>query len=163
MSIKFARRVAAQMLNRGESAIRINKEALEEVSKAITREDIKRLIKNGNIVALKPKHNLSMRSKELRVKRSEGRRRGMGRRKGTEKVRRPISWEKKVRSQRMLLKELKLAKKLDNKTFNKFYMLIKGNAYVSKASLLLHLKEEGVKVDDEEIKRINERIKGMYK
>ncbi len=164
MTLKFAKRVAAQLLNRGESSIRFREDAIPEIAKAITREDIKKLIGNGSILALKAKHNISMNAKIMRKKRAEGRRRGVGRRKGTKGARRGvISWEKKVRSQRMLLSELKRIKKLDSKQFMKFYMLVKGNSFANKASLLLHMKDEGISISDEEIRGINEKIKGYYK
>ncbi|MGB9732781.1 MAG: 50S ribosomal protein L19e [Candidatus Micrarchaeia archaeon] len=163
MSIKFARRAAAEILNRGESAIRFNKNALEEIKKAITKDDIRRLIQNGSIFAVKAKHNLSLNSKLLKKKREEGRRRGFGRRKGTRKARGGITWEKKVRSQRALLTELKKMGKLDSANFKKFYMLIKGNAFPDKASLLLHLKEHGITVTEDEKKKIDEALKMRYK
>jgi len=107
----------------------------------LTKDDVRKLIQNGSIYAVKAKHNLSLNSKILKKKREEGRRRGFGRRKGTRKARGGISWEKKVRSQRAVLKELKKMGKIDSSNFKKFYLLIKGNAFPDKASLLLHLKE----------------------
>ncbi|MDE1761620.1 MAG: 50S ribosomal protein L19e [Candidatus Micrarchaeota archaeon] len=162
MTLKFARRVAAQILKRGESAIRFNSDATEEIGKALTREDIRRLVGEGKIIALKAKDNVSRRSKILRQKRAEGRKRGPGRRKGTSKARRGSTWEKKVRSQRIFLKQLRMADKLDSKSFRKFYMLIKGNAFNSKASMLLHMKEQGISVSEAEVAKINENIKKMY-
>jgi large subunit ribosomal protein L19e len=163
MSIKFARRAAAEILNRGESAIRFNSAALEEIRKALTKDDVRRLIQNKSIYAIKEKHNLSINSKILKKKREEGRRRGFGRRKGTRKARGIISWEKKTRSQRALLKELKKMGKLDTASFKRFYMLVKGNSFPDKASLLLHLREHGVEINDEEKKRIDESLRARYK
>ncbi len=163
MTLEFAKRVAAQILNRGESSIRFKADAIPEIGKAITREDIKRLISNGSIIALKKKHNISMNAKITRKKRGEGRRRGVGRRKGSRGARGSISWEKKIRSQRMLLAELKRIKKLDSKQFMKFYMLVKGNAFANKASLLLHIKDQRISITDDELKSVDERIRGYYK
>ena len=106
MTIKFTKRVASQLLSRGVHAIRVNPSAFEEASKAITREDVRRLISAGSIFALKEKHNVSARSKLLKQKREEGRSRGTGSRRGTRKARAGTGWEKKVRSQRFLLKRL---------------------------------------------------------
>ncbi|MDE1825466.1 MAG: 50S ribosomal protein L19e [Candidatus Micrarchaeota archaeon] len=164
MTLRFAKRIASQVLDRGQSSIRFKPDALEEISKAITRDDIRRLVKNGSIIALKEKDNLSLRAKELRKKRSEGRGRGRGRRKGTLKARMGTGmWEKKVRSQRLFLRELRNDKKVDSKSFRKFYLLVKGNAFANKSSMLLHMKEKGVVVSDEEVARINQRIKDSYK
>lgn len=81
MSVKLTRRVASELLKRGESAVKIKPDALKDAEKAITREDVRNLIKSGNIYATKAKHNISAYSKVLREKRKKGRRRGMGRRK----------------------------------------------------------------------------------
>ncbi len=162
MGVRFVKRVAGEMLGRGMNSIRIKPTAMENVKKAITREDVKKYIADGSVYAIKQKHNLSLNSKELKIKRSKGRRRGIGKRKGTRHARSGREWEKKVRAQRSLLKELKKEKNLDGKTFGRFYKLIKGNAFADKASLLLHLRENNIIVSDEELKRINERIRKRY-
>ncbi|MGC9156978.1 MAG: 50S ribosomal protein L19e [Candidatus Micrarchaeia archaeon] len=163
MTIKFVKRVASEMLGRGVRAIRIKDSALEEAKKALTKDDVRKLIKEGGVYAEPEKHNLSLHGKLLKVKREKGRKRGYGKRRGTAKARAGRVWEKKVRSQRLLLKKLKAMKKLDNKTFNKFYALVKGNAFPDKRSLLLHLDEQGVKVSEDELKQINEYIKAQYR
>ncbi|MDE1860908.1 MAG: 50S ribosomal protein L19e [Candidatus Micrarchaeota archaeon] len=163
MSIRFAKRAASQIMNRGLNSIRIKGEALADAEKALTKDDIRALVKKGSIYAIEAKHNLSINSKLLKKARAAGRKRGIGRRRGTEKARTGRKWEKKVRSQRRLLKELKLAKKIDTKTFNTFYRLIKGNAYATKAQMLLHLKEHGLSLQDSELKAINDKISSEYK
>ncbi len=163
MTIKFARRVASEILKRGESSIRMNPSGLEDAKKAMTREDVRTLVKNGGIYAIKAKHNQSANSKLLKIRRSKGRGRGQGRRKGTLKARRGELWIKKVRSQRLLLLRLKIMGKLDNAKYNKYYMLIKGNSFSDKASLVLHLREGGVKISDEELKNIKDFMKAQYK
>ena len=163
MGIRFAKRAAARIMKRGESAIRLNPLKMEDIEKALTNEDIRRLVANGSIYAVKAKHNLSLGAKKLKVARSEGRRRGIGRRRGTTKARQGRSWEKKVRSQRTLLKLLRSSGKIDKRSFNEFYMRVKGNTYSTKATLLSHLKEQGVQVGEEEMKRIKEQMKQQYK
>ncbi len=162
MSIKFAKRAAGQILNRGESSIRINQNSLQDAAKAITKEDVRALISNGGIYAIPAKHNVSMNSKTLRKKRSEGRRRGKGRRRGTSNARSGSLWEKKVRSQRILLKRLKLMGKLSTKDFQRYYKLIKGNSFADKSSLLMNLSENGIKVSAEELKQVNDYVKSLY-
>ncbi len=163
MSLRFARRAASEMLERGVSAIRFKPSAKSDIEKAITRDDIRKLITDGSIYPLPEKHNISANSKIMRKKREEGRRRGLGRRKGTLKARTGSRWEKKVRSQRIMLRKLREMQKLDNKSFHRFYKLIKGNAFADKASLLLHLRDEGIKISDEEVAKISESMKAMYK
>ncbi|MGA3020383.1 MAG: 50S ribosomal protein L19e [Candidatus Micrarchaeales archaeon] len=156
MSIKFAKRVASEVLDRGENSLRMRPESIEEIKKAITRDDVRKLIKEGAIIAIKPKHELHKKHME------EKRKRGAGKRKGSSKARKGRTWEKKVRSQRLLLQRLKATGKIDNLFFKRYYLLIKGNAFPDKRSLLLHLSDEGIKISDEEIKQINEYAKARW-
>ncbi len=162
MTIAFVKRVASDLMHRGVNSIRIAPASYKEVEEALTRDDVRKLIKSGAVLALKEKHNVSARSKRRRQKRSEGRSRGTGRRRGTRKVRQGVSWEKKVRSQRALLKKLKAMGRIDRKTFTALYGQVKGNAYADKATLLLHLAERGIRVSDEELKAINEEARKRY-
>ncbi|MEM3781567.1 MAG: 50S ribosomal protein L19e [Candidatus Micrarchaeaceae archaeon] len=162
MTIKFAKRAAAEILGRGESAIRIKTSSLPDASKALTRDDVRNLIKQGSIYAVPKKHNKSMHGKLLKIKREKGRRRGPGRRSGTAKARTGMTWERKIRAQRKLLQQLRQINKIDSKTFRHFYLLAKGNSFPDKRSLLLHLSDEGIKVSDDELKQIEERIRKAY-
>jgi large subunit ribosomal protein L19e len=163
MTIKFARRAASEMLGRGESSIRVNPASLDDVKKAMTREDVRRLIQSGGILALKEKRNISMNSKILKERRSKGRRRGQGKRRGTDRARQGSRWAKKARSQRRLLKKLRSSGKIEGSRFKKYYRLVKGGAFADKASLMLHMNEDGVKVSAEELKAISEEISKEYK
>ena len=149
MSIKLTKRVAAIIMDRGENSIRINPTAIAEAKKAITREDVRALIKNGSVYAIKEKKNLSIHGKELRKKRIEGRKRGPGRRKGTKNARHNISYPKKIRGQRRILKNLKEDKIIDNVVFKKYYKLTKGGGFPTKISLINHIKDSGIKISDE--------------
>ncbi|MCL4553436.1 MAG: 50S ribosomal protein L19e [Candidatus Marsarchaeota archaeon] len=163
MTIKFAKRVAASIMRRGVNAIRIKPGSYDEVDKALTRDDVRKLIGTGSVFAVGEKHNASTRSKRLHQKRSEGRSRGPGWRRGTQKARRGRVWEKKVRSQRLFLKKLKSMGKVDTKTFNRLYGQIKGNAYASKGALVLHLEDQGIKISEDEMKQISEHAKANYR
>jgi large subunit ribosomal protein L19e len=163
MTIAFVKRTAAQILGRGESAIRLRESSLDDISKAITRDDVRRLISGGSVFALKAKKNLSMNSKILRQKREEGRRRGVGRRKGSRNARSGMTWEKKVRAQRFLLSELKGRGKFDNMMFRKLYLLVKGGSFADKAALLRKINDMGVQVSDKEVSEINGKARSMYK
>jgi large subunit ribosomal protein L19e len=154
MTIRLTKRIAADILNRGVSSIRIKSAGTENADKAITREDVRRLISEGNVYAQKEKHNVSYYAKELHEKRAQGRRRGSGRKKGTAKARRSIEWTKKVRSQRRVLIALKDDKTINNELYKQFYKLVRGNTFVSKASLLSHIKSKGVAINDERSKQL---------
>ena len=154
MSIKLTKRVAAQLLGRGESSVRIKGTALQDAEKAITREDVRALIKKGDVFAMPEKHNMSVYSKELSEKRAEGRKRGMGRRKGTTKARRSVEHKKRVRGQRRVLAALKNDKTINNELYKEFYRLVRGGTFQSKAQLISHMKGHGVNLSEERMKEL---------
>lgn len=154
MSIKLTKRIASELLNRGESAVRIKNDAIQEAKKAITREDVRALIKNGSIYSVRSKHNISAYSKVLGLKRSKGRRRGHGRRKGTANARGPVEYKKRIRGQRRVLHALKMEKLIDNEKFKKYYALVKGGTFMNKATLINHIKNDGVAISDDKFNQL---------
>ncbi len=154
MTIKLSRRIAAELLGRGESKVRIKTDRVDDAKKAITREDVRSLIASGGIYALKEKHNMSLYSKALRKKRNKGRGRGPGRRKGSAKARQAVGYGKRIRGQRRVLAALKKEKAIDNTAFKRYYRLVKGGNFQTKASLLSHLTTEGVKIDPQRLEQL---------
>jgi large subunit ribosomal protein L19e len=154
MSIKLAKRAAAGILDRGVSSIRIANGSVEDAAKAITKEDVRALIKSGKIYALKEKPNLSLHGLELKRKRRKGRGRGPGRRKGTTRARQGLPYQKKVRAQRRLIKEMKAKNELDNAMFRKYYALVKGGTFPTKVSLINHIRSSGVQITEERAKEL---------
>ena len=97
---------------------------------------------------------MSLYSKDLREKRNKGRARGPGRRKGSAKARQAVGYEKKIRGQRRVLAALKKEKTIDNVAFKKYYRLVKGGNFQTKASLLSHLTTEGVKIEQQRLEQL---------
>ncbi|MCW6159870.1 MAG: hypothetical protein LVQ95_02160 [Candidatus Micrarchaeales archaeon] len=154
MSIRLTKRIASDLLGRGESAIRIKETAVPNADKAITREDVRQLIKKGDVYALAEKRNVSTYSKVLRIKRAQGRRRGPGAKKGTRNARSSAEYKKKVRGQRRVLLSLKADRSIDNLMFKQFYKLVRGGTFESKAQLLSHIKGKGVSISDEKFEKL---------
>jgi large subunit ribosomal protein L19e len=154
MSIKLARRIGAELLDRGISKVRIKPDRVDDAKKAITREDVRALISSGGIYAIKEKHNMSLYSKTLREKRNKGRARGPGRRKGSAKARQSVGYGKRIRGQRRVLAALKKEKMIDNVAFKRYYRLVKGGNFQTKASLLNHLVTEGVKIEQQRMDQL---------
>ncbi len=154
MSIELTRRIAARELGRGESKVRIKKDGLEDAVKAITADDVRAMIKSGKIYAVPEKHNVSFRSKAIRVKKMKGRKRGPGSRRGTTKARMSVDYKKRIRGQRRVLKILKRDKTIDNETFKRFYLLVKGGTFANKGSLINHIKSTGINLTDERAKEL---------
>ncbi len=153
MSIKFTKRAAALILRRGVNSIRIQDGALEDAQKAITKEDVRALIKSGKVYAIKANSTLSLHGKELKEKRHAGRARGPGRRKGTRKARKGMTYKKKVRAQRRILKALKKSSEIDNTMFKRYYALVKGGNFQTKLSLINHIRTT-VKMTDERVEEL---------
>jgi large subunit ribosomal protein L19e len=154
MSVKLTRRIASELMKRGESKIRILPSKLEDAQKAITREDVRALIASGGVYAVKAKHNMSAYSKVLREKRNKGRRRGPGRRKGTANARMSLTYKKKIRGQRRVLGALKLDGTIDRPSFKKYYRLVKGGNFATKGSLLSHIAADGISITPERMEKL---------
>jgi large subunit ribosomal protein L19e len=154
MSVKLTKRVAADIMKRGETSIRIKPSAIDDAKKAITRDDVKELIKSGSIYAMAEKHNVSRYGKSLKKKRAEGRKRGPGKKKGTRKTRSTANHMKRMRSQRRILAALKSDKTINNEQYKEFYALVKGGTFQTKLTLLNHIRSRGVEINDERLEKL---------
>lgn len=145
------KRIAAQVLKVGEGRVRIDPEATSDVSEAITREDIRSLIKEGAIKKLQKKGSSRGRARVRAIQKSKGRRKGHGSRKGAKGaiVSRKRRWITKIRALRKRLKELRADGSVDKTTYRKLYNKANGgdfrnvahlNDYITANALLL--KEE---------------------
>jgi large subunit ribosomal protein L19e len=146
MKLSTQRRLAADILGVGVNRVWIDPARSVDVSAAISREDVKRLIRQGTIKA-KPELGTSRgRFRRLAAKRKHGRRRGIGSRKGARRARQPkkASWIRTVRPLRMRLRELKRDGTINQREYRRLYQMVKGGAFKSKAHLETHLRERGL-------------------
>ena len=146
MELSTQRRLAADILDVGVNRVWIDPARAADVSAAISREDIKRLIRQGAIEA-KPELGISRgRFRRRAVKRKQGRRRGIGSRKGTRRARQPkkASWIRTVRPLRARLRELKRDGTIDKREYRRLYRMVKGGAFKSRIHLETHLRERGL-------------------
>ncbi|MEM2909063.1 MAG: 50S ribosomal protein L19e [Candidatus Bilamarchaeaceae archaeon] len=135
MSVDTIRRLAADILGVGEKRIRFDSEKMTEVTKAMTRADVRGLIEK-KIITVKPKKG--------RLAKKPKRRRGSGSVRGSKDINRKKEWMEKIRSQRRLLRLLIELRALDKKNKRDVYMKIKGNAFRSKRAMLTYLKDSGL-------------------
>jgi large subunit ribosomal protein L19e len=137
VNLQVQKRLASELLKCGGTRVRFNPEKVADIAKAITREDIRRLISKG-VIAKKPEVGTSRaRANKIAEKKKKGRRRGPGTRKGTPnaRLRKKVRWMTKVRSQRKYLQELKKTEKLSTSLSRQIYLKIKGGVFRSKAHL----------------------------
>lgn len=140
---RMVKRLAADIMKVGVSRVRIDPSALDKVEASITREDVKRLIKDGAIYKLPPSTPSRGRWRIRHEKRKKGRQRGPGSRKGPtidEKSR----WIAKVRAQRRYLKALKMRGLIDAAAYRHVRMLVKGGMFASVRHLKAYLQEHGL-------------------
>ena len=128
------RRVAAVLLKCGESRVWMDSTAGAKIARAITRSDVRRLIKEGLIKELSAKKNSP----------NEHGRRNTGSRKGARGARtgKKEPWLNMVRPQRKMLQQIK--KELPNFQYRKLYRLVKGGVFRSRSHLQAYLNEKGL-------------------
>lgn len=138
------KKLAAKILDCGVNRVWVNPEASDDVESAITREDVRELVENGNIKAQPVKGVSRGRARERDAKRKYGHRKGYGSRKGKKGARNPEKeqWMKKIRALRKRLKELRDDGTLDRSTYCKLYRQAKGGQFRSTAHLESHLGVE---------------------
>ena len=152
MDLKGQKRLAADILGVGVNRIKIDPEMLEEVSKAITREDIKYHISTGAISA-KPEKGISRGRLHKRMEqKKKGRRRGPGHRSGTRGARmgKKEAWMRKIRAIRNELKKMRENKEIDTSEYRKFYRQAKGNLFHSRRHLREYIARVGKREDGKE-------------
>ena len=134
--------VAAKVLKCGVTRVRVLDE--KAVAEALTREDIRSLIKKGAIIKLPKVGNSRAHANKIMEQKKKGRRIGRGSRKGTKKTTEPKKrkWIKTVRPIRRLLKELRETNRIDKDDYRELYLKIKGGYFRNKKHLLLYLKEK---------------------
>ncbi len=145
MDVKFQRRVASQILKCGKERVWMDPNALDEIKEAVTRNDVRNLIKRGLIKKLPKGGTSRVRANYIKMQKEKGRRKGQGSRKGKKYAREPkkLRWIKTIRPIRRTLRELRSSNKIDKHTYRRFYMLAKGGTFKNRNHLMVHLKSEG--------------------
>ena len=136
------RRLAAQILKIGRNRVWINPERLDDVEGAITREEIKKLIRDKAILSLPEKGVSRTRAKVVREKKRKGRRKGPGSYGGSRyaKISRKEMWMSKIRSLRKRLRELKASRIIAETTYTQLYRMAGSGRFSSIADLERYLK-----------------------
>lgn len=139
MDLSLQKRLASEILKVGKDRVWLNPKKLSEIAKAITKEDIKNLIKEG-LIKVK---NIKGRSRVWAIlkhkQKKKGRRRGPGSRKGLKSARidKKRQWINGIRAVRKLLKILKEKGEIDKKTYRRLYILSKSGLIRNRRQLLL--------------------------
>ncbi len=132
------RRLAARVFKVGKSRIWMDPSKIEDISKAITAMDIRKLGKKNIIKVLPAKVRKG--GKSVKVRKGPGSRKGARYSSLTRKDR----WIQTVRPLRRMLKELKTGGKIEDKTYRNLRNLVKGGMFRSRAHLNIYLEQHGL-------------------
>lgn len=141
--MKSQKRIAAQLLKCGINRVRFNPEAKEEIKKAITKEQIRDLIKEKKIFEARLNEQSRFRSRKIKKQRRKGLRKREGSRKGKKKARTPAKekWMIRIRLQRGFLKNLKEKNKIEKKVYRDLYLKAKAGYFRNLRHLKIYLNE----------------------
>ena len=140
MELNQIKKIASKVMKAGKKRIKITKP--EEVTQAMTKDDV-RVLARKKAIEKKPKKGTSrVRAKKIAEQKKKGRRRGRGKRKGAigARIKKKEKWMEKIRAQRKYLKEIK--PKLKEDAYRKLYLMCKGGYFRSKTHLNLYKKEK---------------------
>jgi len=131
--------MAASLMKAGQSRLWINPEELEKVESAITKDEVRKLIHEGVIVA-KPKRGVSRGRHRTKTRKKTGRRaRGQGSKEGSSHNRKRI-WVDKIRTLRSRLRELRTKRIITKQIYRKLLPMAKGDAFRSVSHLNEYLE-----------------------
>lgn len=161
MNLALQKRIAAKILKCSEDRVWFNPSSLEDIKEAITRQDIRLLIKKGAIKKKQKKGISKVRSKKKKLQKKKGRQKGHGSRKGKKTARLPKkeAWMMKIRAQRKVLRMLKEKNLLDEKTYRRLYRKATGGVFRSKKHLMLYINDHNLAIRELKIEDIKESKK----
>ncbi|MBM4240117.1 MAG: 50S ribosomal protein L19e [Euryarchaeota archaeon] len=146
MNLTTQKRLAAEILKVGVNRVWLDPNNIEEVSRAITRESVKKLIENKMIMS-KPQRGISSyRSKKIAQQKKKGRRKGHGSIKGAKGARNPKKkvWMTTIRALRKDMKDMRDNREINKTTYRKLYKMAKGGAFRSKSYMKSYARDHGL-------------------
>ncbi|HZX34513.1 MAG TPA: 50S ribosomal protein L19e [archaeon] len=132
-----AKKTASGILKVGKTKIWVNPEERQRVLEAMTKEDIRLLIKDGIIRKRKDSLHSRARARVLKEKKRRGRKKGRGKRTGrkTARTAKKEKWMKNVRAQRRAFAEMKKTGMKFARPASEIYLMIKGGYFKGKKHL----------------------------
>lgn len=146
MKLKLQKRIAADVLKCSPYRVSFNTEKLSEIKEAITKSDIRGLVKR-KIISEKPVKGIAkFRARKIKAQKRKGRQRGVGSRKGKTTAREnpKKSWMNRIRAQRKFLQELKTKGLITTRDFGLLYNKAKGGFFRSTRHIKIYATEQSM-------------------
>ncbi|MBI2041020.1 MAG: 50S ribosomal protein L19e [DPANN group archaeon] len=142
MNLKLQKRLAAKVANVGLNRVSIQPASVSAVKEAITKADIKALIRDGAIRVFPEKRPSGLRTRERRSQQKKGKQRGHGTRRGSAKARLGDIWPQRIRAMRKLLQDIKAKGQITNDVYRDIYAKAKGGFFRDRGHILFYLKQK---------------------
>ena len=144
--LRNQRRMAATLMKCGVNRVWMDHDRIEEIAKAVTKDDIRVLIK-GKAIKNRQIQGISRgRKKYTARQKAKGRQRGQGSRKGGKYARLPRKqrWISTIRPLRVYLRSLRDTGKINRSTYRMLYQKAKGGEFRNKHHLHTYLESHRI-------------------
>ncbi len=142
--LTLQKRLASKIFDCSAKRVWLNPEKSDDIKKAITSFDMRRLIAQGVVQKVQKQGISRGRAKQHQDQKRKGRHYGPGSRKGKTNARRNSKdqWVFAVRTQRDFLKQLRESELVEQRTFTDLYAKVKGGFFRSVKHMKIYMNEQ---------------------